>query len=320
MSRDRLLVQGSGMPVTPYTITLTNGQPLTITSGAVGVTSGTLNLGAMNTGTLAFGNNPGYFTGRSGITVGAAITGTNGIVVGGPVTVSLNGTNTYTGDTIVYGQLKTINGADRIPDASNIYVGVDGLLTVGDGIRRDEVAGSLSGRGVMIWGSNTTKSSLRLGVGLTQTIGAVTVGTYIAPGDPTGSMQAGTLTLGSATIGVDVIFQPGSALRIDLASATQSDVLAMVNGSATLNGGDINITLLGGYTPQAGDTFKVLTTTGGVTGAFGNVTASGYTFSQQIVDGGKTLQLSVIPEPASISLAGSLGTLLLLGRRRSRSR
>lgn len=306
--------------LTSNVVSLTNNAILTVTSGAIG---GTPALGAAYgspvAGTLAFGSNRGYFAGRGNIFANTVITGSDGIAVGGPANMVLYGNNTYTGDTIVHGQLTTAGGGTRIPDASDVRVSSEGILMIGgDNIRRDEVVASLSGRGVVVLGSNAATSSLRLGTSLVAAQGAVSIGSHIAPGDAEGLFEAGTLTFGTPTAAVRAIFETGSSFRLDLASDSQYDQLAIVNGSATINGGTIDISVLGSYVPGEGDVFNVLTAGGGITGTFGLINGDGYTFTQSIVNG-NTLQLAVaVPEPVSISTFGlAIGALLLRRNRKA---
>ena len=294
-----------------------DGNTLTVTSGAIGTGATSWQI---NNGTLNFGSNPGIFSGRSNNDIGAVIAGTGGVIidnVGGGV--RFNATNVYTGDTIVHGSLVTLNGSDRIPDASHVQTSKDGTLVIaGDGQVRNEVVASLGGRGIVRWGSGSARSSLRLGDGQDITTGAVIVGSFIAPGDSEGAMRAGALTLGSAaTSQIDVIFQPGSSLRIDLLSSDQFDTLALAKGAAIINGGTLELSFLDGYVPGIGETYHIITTTLGTTGTFTSVTSNlpGVTFSQET--SGNDLVLTVVPEPTIAGLLSITAGLALVRRRRA---
>jgi PEP-CTERM motif len=92
-------------------------------------------------------------------------------------------------------------------------------------------------------------------------------GGTISPGHSIGQTHvAGDLTLNSGS------------LALELASASMADTL-LVDGAAAL-GGALNISLLNGFAPTNGQTWQIIATGGGITGAFGSITA-GYSVFQQ---------------------------------------
>jgi hypothetical protein len=91
--------------------------------------------------------------------------------------------------------------------------------------------------------------------------------------------NGGTLSPGASSSpnNVDTLHLSGGytetaagTLTMQLASATSSDKLA-TTGSATL-GGAPNLSLVGGFTPAAGQSFDLLNATGGITGQFSSIT------------------------------------------------
>ena len=62
-------------------------------------------------------------------------------------------------------------------------------------------------------------------------------------------------------------------LEIELASATDFDELVFSGGGSSdfAIGGTLNVSLLGGYTPAIGETFKIVTSTPGYTGTFASI-------------------------------------------------
>ncbi len=87
-------------------------------------------------------------------------------------------------------------------------------------------------------------------------------GGTLAPGvSSSPSNNVGTLHLSGSYLQT-----AAGALDIQLGSATGFDKLA-ITGAATL-GGALNVSLTGGFTPSTGQTFDLLTATGGVTGQF----------------------------------------------------
>lgn len=91
----------------------------------------------------------------------------------------------------------------------------------------------------------------------------------IAPG--TGS------TIGTLTIGGNLVLSSGSGLFINFGPNGTSDVLAVVaNGTSTGTanlGGAVNFTPAAGYVVKAGDKYTFLTAAGGVTGTFATPTS-----------------------------------------------
>ncbi len=125
-------------------------------------------------------------------------------------------------------------------------------------------------------------------------------GGLLAPGDSTGA----THVIGDLTL-------TDGAMEIELASLLDFDKV-IVDGLATL-GGDLQIKLLGGYTPQLNDTWEILAA-GSFTGGFDSVT-DGF-----LVDAvGNDLVLTAVPEPAALSLLVA-GACLLLRKRRPKMR
>lgn len=91
----------------------------------------------------------------------------------------------------------------------------------------------------------------------------------IAPGTPT--------TIGTLTVGGNLVLSSGNNLFINFGPNGTSDVLAVVangtsTGSATL-GGSVSFSPVAGYQVTAGNRYTFLTAAGGVTGTFGSATA-----------------------------------------------
>lgn len=91
----------------------------------------------------------------------------------------------------------------------------------------------------------------------------------IAPGTST--------TVGTLTIGGNVVLSSGNGLFINLGPNGTSDRLAIVaNGTSTGTadlGGAVNFSPAAGYSIKAGDSYTFLTAAGGVTGTFSNPTS-----------------------------------------------
>jgi hypothetical protein len=110
-------------------------------------------------------------------------------------------------------------------------------------------------------------------------------------------------------------FTSSTELLIELAGGepgTEFDTLA-VQGSAILDG-TLNIDLLDGFNPELGETFDILTAAEGIT--IGNLTLTDDDFDYTLIEGNSsTLQVTAVPSPATLSMLG-LGGLLLLPRRK----
>ncbi|MFC1805755.1 PEP-CTERM sorting domain-containing protein [Planctomycetota bacterium] len=125
------------------------------------------------------------------------------------------------------------------------------------------------------------------------------------------------LGIGPTLINIDGNFTQNatSELLIGLEAASPHVTKIEVGGVADLEG-LLEVSLLGGFQPNYGDTFDVLTAAGGVTADGLEVVGHPF-FYHSIVDNGTTLQITYVPEPTTLSLL-ALGGLALLRRRRRR--
>lgn len=114
---------------------------------------------------------------------------------------------------------------------------------------------------------------------------------------------------GSVLAAGGLAFDAAGSLNIDLIGDQDSDLIS-VTGAVTL-GGTLNLAAIGGYTPQVGDSWTVLTATGGIAGAFDTPLPAG--FVANVV--GNDLVVSFVPEPATVGLF-AVGLLALAPRRR----
>jgi hypothetical protein len=109
--------------------------------------------------------------------------------------------------------------------------------------------------------------------------------------------QGGVFTpghsVGQTLIMGDLTLETGT-LEIEIASENLADML-LVDGTATL-GGDLEISLLGGFTPTEGQSWQILSGAGGISGAFSSITP-GYSLAQQ----GDNLMLYFGSAPVDLS-------------------
>ncbi len=168
------------------------------------------------------------------------------------------------------------------------------LLTVGQTIARNSNALSA----LNITGGTLAATSINYGTGT-----LVNAGGSVAPND---NGVVGNLNITNGSFNMT-----SGNLALDFASLASFDMMT-VSGSSSL-AGLVNVNYLAGYLPTLGDTFNVLTASGGLT--LGSLTAPGY--STAVVNDNKTLQLTFtgVPEPTSLGLLGLSGLAMLRRRR-----
>ncbi|MGC4033470.1 MAG: autotransporter-associated beta strand repeat-containing protein [Tepidisphaeraceae bacterium] len=175
----------------------------------------TLNVGAGSTGELVLAAANAEI-----IVSGPVIDGANGtaLTIVGPNTVTLAGTNTYSGKTMIAGGTLAVSGGVSIPDAGAVELGPDANLT----FAASETIGSLAGRGnvtiasgtLALGGSNasTTFRGNISGAGLLTKTGA---GTLFLSGSNT---YAGNTSVNQGAISVNSMAALGTGSVINLGS------------------------------------------------------------------------------------------------------
>jgi len=251
----------------------------------------------------------------AGMLISGVISGTEGLTKAGTGVLTLTGTETYTGATVISeGTLQLGNGV--IPGASiassdSVLVAPDGILAID--LANGEIFGnSVTDNGQIQWiapGTNTQAStSVFSGTG---SMSVTAPGTTILLGNNTfsggttvntpGNVLIGNLSSNtSATFGTGVLtinngnidtynsqllqidvggyVQTGGEIDMHLQGTTPGSYTQYdVTGSANLSGGTVFVyDLSGNYVPYGGDTQNIIRTTGGLSGQF----ASNYPESQ----------------------------------------
>jgi hypothetical protein len=135
-----------------------------------------------------------------------------------------------------------------------------------------------------------------------------------------GSILATTVGVAS-TQAADFTMNSG-VWNIEIATnvlASGADRVIVPNGTAALNGGTLNVSYLGGYTPAPGDMERIARTPNG-TVTLGSMSFSGQPgWIAQVADANRDIVLTYVPEPATGLLAalGALATLTASRRTRA---
>jgi autotransporter-associated beta strand protein len=261
--------------------------------------------------TLTVGNSQNL----SGIYAGVIQNGTGGgalsLTKSGSGTLTLSGTNTYAGTTLISGGTLTLDATGTINNTSEVSLGTVGTFDVTAKGLSGYTVGTLKGSG------NVT--------------GALTVSTQLAIGNSLGTSNfSSDLTLGG---GSTFVHELTSSAIPGLNSADLGDIA----GALTITAGSIlDLVQLGSYT--AGNKFTLFAYDGLLTGTFkdtsSNVLSDGATFTDAggiwTIDyndttpganGGASasntfVTITAVPEPNVAALLGGLGVFALLRRRR----
>ncbi|QDT69078.1 Arylsulfatase [Planctomycetes bacterium MalM25] len=155
-----------------------------------------------------------------------------GVTKQGLSTVTMTAANTYSGDTVVEQGTLALSGAASIANSPVIDVRAGATL---------DASGHNSG-GLQLGSGQTLK-----GEGEVAGDVVAATNTTVAPGSSPGQL----------TVTGDYSQQTGATLEIELGSGIDFDQLAVV-GAIQLNGGELLVSTIDGYSPSAGTVFKVL--------------------------------------------------------------
>jgi hypothetical protein len=252
---------------------------------SIGASSATLLNGLANSGTVSLGG--GSIFGPGNVANTGTISGFGTIAP----TLNNSGTVDVLGGTLALNFAPVQNG--------RVNIASDGTLSVGASWANAGVISLNSGRLM------TTGNLTNLAGGLIQGNGTIG-GNLINQGTLSPGFSVGALTLDN-----DLTLGSGGTVIIELSSLSSFDKVT-VAGNATLDG-NLQIILLGGYTPNPSDSWAILTATAGLSGTFASVTA-GYVW--QIV--GNDLVLTAVPETstATFCVGGILLLTVVMRRRR----
>jgi fibronectin-binding autotransporter adhesin len=257
-------------------------------SGGTTVTAGTLQGNATSLQGNIVNNAAVVFDQAANGTYAGILSGTGTLTKTNAGALTLTGANTYSGGTTVTAgtlqgnttslQGNIVNNAAVVFDqpANGTYAGI----LSGTGTLTKTNAGALTLTGANTYSGNTTVNGGMLVVngsivspvtvnaggllGGTGTIGGANImaGGIFAPGNSIGTM----------TVNGNVSFAAGSTFRVEVDAAGNADRIN-ATGTATLSGGTVDVQAgAGTYRPISN--YTILNATGGVTGAFTNVTSN----------------------------------------------
>lgn len=275
-----LTFTGTGTTVLTGTNTYSGGT--TVASGTLQGNTTSLQGAITNSGKLVFDQlSKGTFSGT--------IAGSGAVVVQNAGTVVFAGTNTYTGGTTVSGG--TLSVAGTTPTGTGDVVISAPATLMGTGT----IAGNVSVAGTFKPGNSP--GYLSVAQNLTLNSG----GTYQQ--DIAGTIQANSASpIGASgyysfsTVGRQLVINPGATLTPML----QNLFLATESGYGSAP-----------YVPKLGDTFRIATAAGGISGTFSKLTQpAGLTTGTQFIPfynyaGGNSIDLAVIPTSYATTLANT---------------
>jgi hypothetical protein len=191
-------------------------------------------------------------------------------------------------------------------------------IAAGGQFQNVDLADAIAGRS-LLRGSGTIQRITGGGSNFT-----ITSAGDIRPGDTSATPVTGTITVTDG----DLAQSSGGVLFLNFTSGNTADLIDITGGTANI-AGSIDFSILGGYTPVAGDIWNFLradsitinpTTLAAATAdALSELTAAGYAGPVDfgvVADGGSQVLQLALPEPASLALL-ALGGVVMLRRRRA---
>ncbi|HEX8164976.1 MAG TPA: autotransporter domain-containing protein [Beijerinckiaceae bacterium] len=251
----------------------------------------------------------------------------------GTGTLTLSGANSYTGGTTISaGTLQLGNGGAAGSILGNVVD--NGILAFN---RSDVFAfnGAISGTGAVeqrgpgttvLTAASTYTGPTRINAGTLQVDGSLASTVFVNSGGTlagTGAvgglnvLSGGTVApgpaIGTLTVNGNASFATGSVFAVETNSAGQSDRIA-ATGSATLNGGTVQVTTQAGLPPPS-TTYTILTAAGGVSGTFSSLAGNtsifvrpslAYTATSVLLTLARTPFAAFAATPNELAVAGAL--------------
>ncbi|TWT47610.1 hypothetical protein [Botrimarina hoheduenensis] len=251
-------------------------------SGAVGTIEAA---GHINGDKIELAGETATLTGVGTLTNKSQITGTGRVEV--PTINATGGTINTTADTLTFTQLVTNTAGAEINAIGSTLSFDGGLDSHGEiNLINSTVNGDIVNDGVASLAGTNNFTGTVSGNGSFTGTGLASFAGALAPGN----------SLSTMSFDGDLVLEPTATLEIEIASPSSHDRVE-IGGVATLEG-DLEVTLIDGFTPSVGDIFDFLFASGGANGEFGgvslpNLLAQGLDW--QLNPGGATLFLEVVP-------------------------
>ncbi|HEY1769476.1 MAG TPA: autotransporter-associated beta strand repeat-containing protein [Chthoniobacterales bacterium] len=324
-------------------------------TGGTNIQTGTYEVGVDSTGTSgAFGTGTIYFSGAGGAIQsvnGTAHTISNDIFIGSALSATASSNPTFkgtgalnfTGNVNLNGS-RGLNVTNTAPttfsgvvsngavtkfgtgtmalthSSGNTYTGGTVLGTTAGILNVNNSSGSGTGSGTVSIGGSTSSNRSTLSGNFTIS-GATQVSGVLSPGN--GATLNGVGDTGTANFSSSLSLTSNTVVTLELASTVNFDKINV--GSLLTLGGTINVTGIGGYVAQLGDSFTLLT--------WGSLNSTNFTIANLNTSGAATAAgttwdtstfltdgtIRVVPEPATVALfiAGGLSLFVAARRRRA---
>jgi len=274
------------------TINLNAGGTLQIGAGSTG---GVLNLGSLvNNGTLIFNRSDAS-------TYSGDLSGSGAVAKQGAGQLTLAGANSYSSLTTISAGTVALSGAGSI-GTGGLNLGTTGSPGVFDLL------------GLTASSYSLPSSAALAGVGTIAGNGkSLAVIGSLAPGN-----SAGTITVGTG-LSLD-LSNSGTSLFEITSPAFTAGTFDLVSGDGSVVfGGILNLAFSGGSYADGTDVLQIFAATGGRSGNFSAVNATGLAAGQSATFNSATGTISVVPEPSTYVIAG-LSSVGLAGMMRWRKR
>ena len=269
-------VSGTLSQGTHGTINLSSGGTLQIGTGGAGGVLGVSTL--TNNGTLIFKR-------ADASTYSGIISGTGAVTKQGGGTLTLSGNNSYTGGTTISAGTVALSGTGSIGTGglnlgTNARPGVFAIAGLTAGTYSLPSSGSLAGVGTL---SGSGKSFAVLG--------------SFAPGN-----SAGTITVGSG-LSLDLSNSGSSVFEITSPAFTAATFDLVSGDGSVIFGGILNLVFSGGSYADGTNVLQLFTNTGGRSGDFSAVNATGLGAGQSATFNAATGFITVVPEPSTYAIS-----------------
>ena len=269
-------VSGTLSQGTHRTINLNSGGTLQI---GVGGTTGVLGVAALtNNGTLIFNRSDAS-------TYSGVLSGSGAVTKQAAGLLTLAGANSYSGRTTISAGTVALSGTGSI-GTGGLNLGTTGspgvfdLLGLTAGSYSLPSSASLAGVGTI---SGSGKTLAVLG--------------SLAPGN-----SAGTITVGSG-LSLDLSLSGSSVFEITSPAFTAGTFDLISGDGSVVFGGILNLAFSGGTYAEGTDVLQLFANTGGRSGNFSAVNATGLAAGQSATFNPSTGRISVVPEPSAVVMA-----------------